>query len=133
MDVVAVGLLKRGIGIRVLHRHLGLHHAGQAIFLAFEMDDRRKRLLVGVEPFDEFVDAPVVVERLFMVRLALVVAEVDGDALVEKRQLPQTGAKRLPLESATGENRVIREKRDRRPRLVAAVAENLKRLGYMTA
>ena len=93
------------------------------------MDDRRKRLFVGVEPFDELVDASVVAERLFVVRLALVVAEMDGDALVEKSQFAQARAKRLPLEGAAGENRVIGEERDRSSRLVAAFADDFERLG----
>ena len=63
-----------------------------------------------------------------MVRLALVVAEMDLDALVEERQLTQTRTEDLPLERAAGENRMVGEERDLSTGLLTAFADDLKRL-----
>ena len=126
VDVVAVGLLDGRIRIGVLQRDLGCdRHAGGVRLLALEVDDRRKRLLVHVEVRDELVDAALVVERLLVVRVALVVLEVDLHALVEERQLAETRAEDLPLERAAGKDRVVGEERHPRARLLAALAHHL--------
>ena len=133
VDVVAVGLLDGGVGVRVLHGHLRLHRARHALRLALEVDHGRERLLVRVEVFGELVDAALVVERLLVVALALVVLEVDLHALVEERKLAQAVAENLPLERMAAEDGVVGEERHLRARLVAAFAHHLKRLRHMAA
>ena len=107
VDVVAVGLLKRRVAVGVLEGDFGLDHAGRSLFRALEVDDWREWLLVLVEILDELVYAAIVVESLFVMRLALIVAEVNRDAPVEERELAKTRAENLPLERAAGEDRVV--------------------------
>ena len=137
VDVVAVGLLDRRIGVDVLHRDLG-HDRVRAVkalarLLPLEVDHRRDGRLVRVEVADERVDAALVVERLLVVLLALVVLEVDAHALVQEREFAQAVAEDLPLERMAAEDRVVREERHLRARLVAALAHNLERLRDVAA
>ena len=69
-----------------------MHHAGRSLFRALEVDYGREWLLVLVEILDELVYAAVIVESLFVMRLALVVAEVNRDAPVEEREFAKTRA-----------------------------------------
>ena len=133
VDVVAVGLLDGGIGVRVLHGHLSLHRARHALRLALEVDHGRERLLVRVEELGELVDAALVVERLLVVAFALIVPEVDLHALVEERELAQAAAEDLPLERVAAEDGVVGEERHLRARLVAAFADDGERLRHVAA
>lgn len=137
VDVVAVRLLDRGVGVGVLHRHLGHDRVGAVeardLLLALEVHDGGDRRLVRVQVRDELIDAALVVERLLVVALALVVLEVDLHAPVEEGELAQAVAEDLPLEGVAGEDRVVGEERHLRARLVAAFAHDRERLRDVAA
>ena len=139
VDVVAVGLLHRGVAVGVLHRHLGLNDVVAAVeplgvLLPLEVDDRRNGLLVRVEVLRELVDSAFVVEGLVVVLRAFVVAEVDRNAPVEERELAYALHERLPPEGAAREDRVVGEERDRGARVLrSALADDLEGLRDVSA
>ena len=133
VDVVAVGLLERRVAVGILEGYLGLNHAGRSLFRALEVDDGRERLLVLVEILDELVYAAIVVESLFVMRIALVVAKVNRDAPVEERELAETRAENLPLERAARKDSVVGEERNLSASLVAAFTDDFERLRDMAA
>ncbi len=95
VDRVGEGVDRLGVGRVPLHRDLG----GDPVALRLEADHRLvDRVLGGVEVLDEVGDAALVAPLLVRRRVGALVAQRDGQALVEEGHLLQPAGQRHVVE-----------------------------------